>query len=252
MSYTQLTREQRYQIYALMKAGQSQTHIGQILAAIKAPSLAKCAATEADVGTVPSKHTNWQRRATFAAYRPRITRATWGLVESLLWQEWSPEQTAGRFNLEQQPPLSHERIYQYVYADQRRGGTIHQHLRCRKKRRKRYGINSRRGQNPHRVSIDHRPQVVDAKRRIGDWEADTIIGQTHRQAIVSLTQRKSKLTLLQKVERKTAEAVTAASLEQLSPLAARVQTITSDNVLPTKASLPQRQVSPAQDDSCFQ
>jgi IS30 family transposase len=154
---------------------------------------------------------------------------TWALVASLLRREWSPEQISGRLKLEQQPVVSHERIYQYVYADKRRGGTLHQHLRCRKVRRKRYATHSRRGQIPNRVSIDKRPQVVAAKRRVGDWEADTIIGKAHQQAIVSLTERKSKLCLLQKVERKSAAAITAASLAQLSPLSFKVHTITSDN-----------------------
>ncbi len=125
--------------------------------------------------------------------------------------------------------VSHERIYQYVYADKRRGGTLHHHLRCRKQRRKRYGTHSRRGLIPNRTSIDERPKVVEAKQRVGDWEADTIIGRGHRSAIVSLVERKSKLTRLCKVERKSAEQVAQASLELLSPLSDKVHTITSDN-----------------------
>jgi IS30 family transposase len=64
---------------------------------------------------------------------------------------------------------------------------------------------------------------------LGDWEADTIIGQNHQQAILSLTERKSRLCLLKKVERNTAEAVEHAIAELLRRLAAKVKTITSDN-----------------------
>jgi IS30 family transposase len=70
--------------------------------------------------------------------RPRITAAQWTQVEELLRQEWSPEQISGRLALEQQARISHERIYQYIYADKARGGTLSRHLRCRKVRRKRY------------------------------------------------------------------------------------------------------------------
>ncbi len=108
-------------------------------------------------------------------------------------------------------------------------GALHHHLRCRKQRRKRYGTHSRRGLIPNRTSIDERPKVVEAKQRVGDWEADTIIGRGHRSAIVSLVERKSKLVRLCKVERKSAEQVAQASLELLSPLSDKVHTITSDN-----------------------
>jgi len=79
------------------------------------------------------------------------------------------------------------------------------------------------------VSIAERPKVVATRRRIGEWEADTIIGHNHHQAIVSLVERKSKLTLLQKVERNTAATVEEAISQLLRPLVAQVRTITSDN-----------------------
>ena len=126
--------------------------------------------------------------------------------------------------------MSHERIYQYIYADKRVGGALHTHLRSQKKRRKRYGSGrSRRGQIAGRVSISQRPALVERRERIGDWEGDTIVGKGHQQAIVSLTERFSRFTLLHKVERATAPAVSAAIRKQLEPWAAWVHTFTSDN-----------------------
>jgi transposase, IS30 family len=78
-------------------------------------------------------------------------------------------------------------------------------------------------------SIEERPQIVGQRKRVGDWEADTIIGQNHQHAILSLVERKSKLCLLKKVERNTALAVEQAIEELLRPLAEKVKTITSDN-----------------------
>jgi IS30 family transposase len=80
------------------------------------------------------------------------------------------------------------------------GGTLYRHLRCQKQRRKRYGSHDRRGQLANHRCISERPAIVEQRGRLGDWEADTIIGKGHQQAIVSLTERKSKLTLLAKVE----------------------------------------------------
>jgi IS30 family transposase len=159
----------------------------------------------------------------------RIEAPTWALIEKQLRQDWSPEQVAGWLSRESQPRVSHERIYQHIYADKARGGDLHRHLRCRKQRRKRYGSYDRRGRMPGRRSIEERPQVVERRARFGDWEADTIIGRNHQQAILSLTERKSRLCLLKKVERNTALAIGQAICELLSPLSAKVKTITSDN-----------------------
>jgi IS30 family transposase len=75
---------------------------------------------------------------------PKISQQTWQTVETLINQQWSPEQISGRLQRERQQTLSHERIYQHVYADQRAGGKLHLNLRCRKVRRKRYGSRKRR------------------------------------------------------------------------------------------------------------
>jgi transposase, IS30 family len=70
---------------------------------------------------------------------------------------------------------------------------------------------------------------VEQKTRIGDWEGDTIIGVKHQGAIVSYVDRCSKFTVLKKVERKTAELVTKATIEQFGQKSLPVHTITYDN-----------------------
>jgi transposase, IS30 family len=229
MSYTQLTREQRYQIYALMKAGHNQTRIAEIVGCHKSTVSRELSRNRGGRGYRPKQAHELAAARHLAAYRPRITEATWALVESLLRKQWSPEQIAGRLKLEGRAAVSHETIYQHVYADKRAGGTLHRHLRCRRVRRKRYGTRSRRGQIPNRTGIEARPSVVDARARIGDWEADTIVGAGHRGSLLSLTERKSKLVRLRLLGVKSAEEVTRASLALLGPLSAKVHTITSDN-----------------------
>jgi transposase, IS30 family len=228
MSYTQLTREQRYQIYALKKADHSQTQMAAIIGCHKATISRELSRNGGQRGYRPRQAQELALSRKPPAHRPRIQPATWTLVESLLRQQWSPEQIAGRLKLEQhEQRVSHERIYQHIYADKRAGGTLHLNLRCQKVRKKRYGQRDRRGQLPARRSIEERPRVVDAKQRLGDWEADTIIGGHHRGAIVSLVERKSKLTRLGRVERNTADDVRRVLTAQLALLV--VKTITSDN-----------------------
>ena len=57
-----------------------------------------------------------------------------------------------------------------------------------------------RGRIKNAVSIDERPEIVDEKSRIGDWEIDTVIGKNHKQALVTIVERKSKFTVMNKVE----------------------------------------------------
>ncbi len=60
--------------------------------------------------------------------------------------------------------ISHETIYQYIYADQRRGGKLYLSLRHKhRKYHKRSAEYQRRGQLKNRVSIDERPFIVEAK-----------------------------------------------------------------------------------------
>jgi IS30 family transposase len=227
MNYQQLTQEQRYQIYALQKAHFNQTEIAAELGVHKATVSRELRRGRGGRGYRPKQA---QELAAARLRRRGLTRIqpeTWQQVEDLLGQQWSPAQISGRLKLERQPSVSHERIYQYIYADKRAGGTLHLNLRLQKQRRKRYGSYDRRGQLPARRSIDERPAIVERKCRRGDWEADTIIGQNHQQAIVSVVERKSKLTRLAKVERNTAELVGHAITTQLAPLV--VKTITSDN-----------------------
>jgi len=228
-TYTQLTQEQRYQIWALMKTGQYQTKIAQQLHVHKSTISRELARNRGLRGYRPKQA---HQRAVFRQQNKvthQIDSATWKLIEQQLQNEWSPEQIRAWLKQLQTRMVSHERIYQHILEDKHHGGNLYRHLRCQKQRKKRYGTYSRRGQIPHRVSIDQRPAIVESRSRFGDWEVDTIIGKGHRQVLVSLTERKSRLLCLGKVPFKSAECVTQAVIELLKPLAHRVHTLTSDN-----------------------
>jgi transposase, IS30 family len=229
MSYTQLTREQRYQIHALIKAAHSQSQIAVIVGCHKSTISRELRRNCGAHGYYPNQAQQLARRRQRHSRGPRIPAETWQQVERLLQQQWSPEQINGRLRLEQQRTVSHERIYLYVYADKRRGGSLHRHLRSQKKQRKRYGGYIRRGQIPNRIGIEQRPAIVASKRRFGDWEGDTIIGARHQGAILSLVERKSKLTLLHKLESKAATEVKDTGIALLMPLQDRVHSLTVDN-----------------------
>lgn len=222
MNYTHLTQEERYQIYALKKAGHKPSEIADVLERDRSTISRELARNCGHRGYRPkqAQHLSEGRRAMNAR---TIDDSTWQFAQEKLLQQWSPEQISDYAD------ISPETVYQRVYADKRNGGLLWKQLRCQKQRKKRYGKTDRRGIIPNRQSIEQRPAIVDDRSRIGDWEADTIIGKSHRQAIVSLVERKTGLTLIHKVERKTAQAVSEAMTKLLKPHSQRVHTITSDN-----------------------
>jgi IS30 family transposase len=142
----------------------------------------------------------------------------------LLNEKLSPEQISAQLE------ISHETIYKHVYVNKSLGGDLYRHLRCQKKRRKRYaGGRDRRGQIIGRRPISERPSNVEKRSQIGHWEGDTLIGKGHKQAIVSLVERKSGYAVLKKVTKKTSELVSSAIIKGLRPIAYKVKTITFDN-----------------------
>jgi len=149
------------------------------------------------------------------------------MVKQLIGQDWSPEQIHDNLLPLYGWTVSHEWIYQYILQDKKTGGNMYQHLRCQKKRHKRYGKYEFRGRIPDRVGIEERPAVVNERTRLGDWEADTIFGRKKHQAIVTVIERKTRFTLMQKVVRKTSQEVGDALIELLGPYP--VHTITVDN-----------------------
>jgi len=153
----------------------------------------------------------------------------WALVARLLKRDWSPEQISGRLKKEQQVCISHERIYQYILKDKWAGGDLYRQLRCQKERRKRYGRYERRGQLLNCTSIEELPTLVNRRKRLGDWEVDTLIGKRHKQAMLSLTERMSRFTLLGKVSHRTAPAVGNQIHRLLLPVSDKVYTLTSDH-----------------------
>lgn len=228
-SYTQLAREQRYQISVLKKAGHSQTVIAELLGVHKSTISRELKRNHGQRGYRPKQAHELSQQRQQDKPRSRISADTWTTVERLLRLQWSPEQISGWLKRTNRGAISHEWIYLHIYSDKATGGDLHIHLRCQKKRRKRYGAKSVRGQLIDRQSIDDRPALVERRSRIGDWEVDTIIGKGHQQAIVSLTERKARLALLAKVEQKTADQVTKVIVRLLEPHATKVHTLTSDN-----------------------
>ena len=150
-------------------------------------------------------------------------------VRAGLAQEWAPEQITGR--LKQQHPdcperrVSPQTIYAWIKQDEHR---THWEARLR-----------RRGKRPGRrktattgdaARIAQRPEVIEQRLRLGDFEGDTVLGPPGTGGLATLVDRKSRLTIMVKVQSKDADHVHAKLKQRLQELdEERRHSITFDN-----------------------
>jgi IS30 family transposase len=227
MTYTQLTQVQRYQISALLKMGHTQTEMAASIGVHKSTISRELRRNRGEKGYRP-KQAQQKAQERRAKNSREIKKETWRIVGEKLRLDWSPEQVSGWLRRFAGIEISHESIYQHIYANKRAGGTLYKHLRCQKKRRKRLGGQDRRGKISDQVSIEVRPEIVDQRRRLGDWEVDLIFGKARQGAVVTLTERKSRFTLIRNVASKSADLV-AQTVVDLLQWVQHAETITADN-----------------------
>lgn len=162
----------------------------------------------------------------------------------MMHERWSPEQVSIRLPLEfpddRTMRIAPEAVYQEVYRRVYRGGNgavkqgildLRPYLARRHKRRATKGF--RKAQKAERdaslPSIETRPAVVEKRKRIGDWEDDTLVSRHSSVRIKNATERMSGVTLFGKTRDATAEQCDAVLVEKLSHLPETVrQTLTRD------------------------
>ena len=163
MTYQYLSHHERYQIAALMKAGQNQTQITAILGRHKSTIGREIARNQGQRGYRPRQagllaEARSQGSRNARKIDPEVLRAAFKLVG----QQWSPEQVAARL------PVSHETLYRHIYWDRAAGGPLAIAAVPEKETQALHGSGrDRRGQIPNRRPISTRP----AGRRdpLPDW-----------------------------------------------------------------------------------
>lgn len=228
-NYTQLTEAERNQLYALKQAGHQNAAIALQLGRHRSTIGRELRRNCGKQGYRPKQAEQLASQRRKEKSKPRLSKEIWHIVNDLLREDWSPEQISAWLAVNKNLQISHERIYQHIAHDKRHGGTLYLHLRCRKKRKKRYGSTDRRGQLKNRVSIDHRPSIVEERSRIGDWEVDTVIGRQGGAVLVTLAERKTRFSVIALAPDKRAESVKQALVQSLLPYQDQVHTLTCDN-----------------------
>jgi transposase, IS30 family len=220
-AYRRVTYEDRCQISALMQAGFTQTMVAVSLGLHKSTISRELLRN----GKNP-KLAQRLCRARFERCRRKklIVGHVRERVTSLLIQEWSPLLIAGRLRIENLSRISHDTIYNFVAENReelgpylsrfnRRGGGRF----CQRKARQRKVL-----------TISERPDIVNRRDRLGDWERDGMRIANHNQLLVC-TERKSRYTMIANVGRAKAKDVTNITAKMLNSLPIKSYTMTNDN-----------------------
>lgn len=190
MSHIHFTRDDRVKLSALLKVGVKKVKIAQVLR--KDPSSIR---REIERNSYNKKYL--PRRACKKSKERKTHRKK--KIENDAWLKkyileklklyWSPEQIAGRLR-RKNIIICHETIYGYIIRNKK----LKKYLRCQKgKYRRRHGTVPREKAREYGKKrwIGERPEVINQRARIGDWEGDTIIGLERTKRILTHVERKT-------------------------------------------------------------
>ena len=138
--YSQLTLEKRYGIYSLLKTGQTQSKIAEIIGIHKSTDSRELKRNRGGRVYRPKQANAFPQERRRHNVHFRIDSGTWVVIERLICKKWSPEKISGWMKKNMDIAVRHDWIYQYVLKDKLAGGSLYLHLRCKKKRKKRYKI----------------------------------------------------------------------------------------------------------------
>ena len=85
------------------------------------------------------------------------------------------------------------------------------------------------GEIPDRTDIGNRPNIINRKQRIGDWEADTVVGLGQKSALLTLVERKTKYLIIVRLNGLTVEETAMAMIGALKRHKANAHSVTMDN-----------------------
>ncbi len=234
MSYRQITYAERYTLALLRQRGLSAAAIARILGRHRSTIGREVQRNRGHTdGAYRPPLADWYARGRRSHSRRnrRFSAADGQRVQTLVREDWSPEQVAGWLRRHRELAISHETIYRYIWADKRQGGTLYEHLRgARKRYRKRYGHYDSRGRLAGKRPITARPAAAAARTAVGHWEGDTMLGAGQAgPCVLSLVERKTGYLVLGQLKRRTSAEVNRRARDLIRAQPRPVRTITVDN-----------------------
>lgn len=191
------TFEERQFLYRLRKKGKSNSEIAELMGRHRSTIHRELGRNSGQRGYRPKQAQRLAHERRLASRPPHKMENpdVHQYVQDRLERYWSPDQIAGRVRRDfpRGPArwLSRQAIYDWINDQSpewktwlRRGGRPPE----------------KRGKLNDCVRIDGRPDVINRRRRYGDWEGDTVVGKGRRSALLTLVERKSGYTRIGRVD----------------------------------------------------
>lgn len=222
-----LTFEERQFLYRLNKKGVSKAEIARLMGRDRSTIYRELQRNTGQRGYRPQQAQRLADERRLASRRPpkMDDPEVHQYVQDRLEKLWSPDQIAGRvrrdFRRASWRWLSRQTIYDWIHDHRpdwqsllRRGGRPPE----------------RRGKLTDCVRIDGRPEVINRRRRYGDWEGDTMVGKGRRSALLTLVERKCGYTRMGRVDSMRSDATMRAARRRMKDLPERLtRSVTFDN-----------------------
>ena len=217
MSYKHITPSQQNEIALLLRVGMAQKDIAKIIGVTPSAMSQEIKRNKDDDGIYRAgnaKHKKKERRLIVNQRFRKIENNLWlkkYIIHKLQKKHWSPEQISGRLKIEypndKSKWIGKDSIYKFIYFHRK---DLVKYLHCKKgsyRRRRGTKIREKLREEAKIKRIDTRPEVVDNKERIGDWEGDTIVGKDRKSRLITNVDRLSGFAIVEKISTTTAKII---------------------------------------------
>jgi transposase, IS30 family len=244
-NYKQLGQEQRYVIDRLLRQGKSQKEIADVMGYHKStigrelkrntPKRGRGAKEYNPDRAEMKAQRRHQEKNKHVTFTDEMRRQ---IVKQLAVEKLSPELITEMGRRDNPDFVSHETIYQWIWAmkhshkqQDQPYQLLYKDLRHGRRRRKRGNYHDNRGCITNRVSIEKRPVIVEKRKRIGDVEVDLMLGKNHQPGLLVITDRASLRTSLVKISTKASKPIAKSIIRKMKPCEQWLKTMTYDNDL---------------------
>lgn len=236
MSYTHIKPAQQVELAVLLRAGLKQSKIALILGKDPSSVSREIKRNRTDDNKYKARIAKRKTKARRLSANKRFRKIARNkklkrYVIRKLKKYWSPEQIAGKLKKKYGKTIvSHETIYRFIYKYRE---DLKDVLRCRRgKYKHRYGTRKREKERDEakKKRIDTRPEMIEARERLGDFEGDTIVGLNRKDRILTYVDRRSGYLIARIIHDVTAEKIKRHTSDSFRSLSVNKRfSITYDN-----------------------
>ena len=126
--YSQLTPEQRYIIYSMLKIGLTQSMIAKVIGVDKSTVSRELKRNSGKRGYRPKQADAFAKDRQQGKSKDRIDNIAWSFIKLLIENDWFPKQIQGWMKEHLSYSMSHEWIYYYILKNKQAGGPLYLHL----------------------------------------------------------------------------------------------------------------------------